>query len=71
MRGPGRIATDVSVRDRVRRLPRDTAWRREAKRILREDPSATLAALQALLQGGDVTQGHIDAHIRWMNENDQ
>lgn len=70
MRGPGRIASRKSVRDRIRRLPRDTWWRIEAKMILQDNPENTLAAMRVLLQGGDVKQSHVDAHVRWLNLKD-
>lgn len=67
MRGPSKLASDLSVRDRVRRLPRDSNHRADAKDLLRHNPDATLQALLLLLDGGDVTQAHLDAHLRWLD----
>ena len=55
MRGPGQYATDKSVRDRVRRLPADNAYRREAKRLVKEDHDL-LGAMEMLLTSGDIRQ---------------
>lgn len=66
-RGPGRIATAASVRDRVRRLPR-TPDSEEAKRVLAEDPSATAEAMDALYRAGLITEAHVEAHLRWIME---
>lgn len=64
-RAPWLIASDDAVRDRVRRLPKDLPLRREAKRLLREE-NDTRAAMLVLLELGDVTQEHVDAHERWL-----
>lgn len=64
-KGPWKIASDKSVRDRVRRLSADIPMYREAKRLVRED-NDTRGALLVLLDMGDVTQEHIDAHDRWL-----
>ena len=65
-KGPWKIASADAVRDRVRRLPKDMPLRIEAKRLVKED-NDTLGALKALLDTGDVTQEHIDAHERWLD----
>jgi hypothetical protein len=64
---PWRIATDQSVRDRVRRLPTDTHVHREAKRLVRED-NDTLGALKWLRQYNLVTDEHVWAHERWLTQ---
>lgn len=66
-KGPWKIASTKAVRDRVRRLPTDIALRREAKRLVKED-NDTLEALKTLLLAGDVTQEHVDAHERWIDQ---
>lgn len=65
-KGPWKIASADAVRDRVRRLPKDMPLRIEAKRLVKED-NDTLGALKVLLDTGDVTQEHIDAHERWLD----
>jgi hypothetical protein len=60
------MAPTKSVVDRIRRLKADTAFRREAKRLVKEEGN-TLAALEMLFEGGDVTQAHVDAHKRWLD----
>lgn len=64
MRGPANIASDLSVLDRARRLPPDNAYRREAKRLAKEGD--LLGALDFMLLADDITQDHIDAHLRWL-----
>ena len=68
-KGPWKIASDKAVRDRVRRLPRDIPIYREAKRLVKED-NDTRGALQLLLELGDITQAHVDAHDRWLEAQD-
>lgn len=68
-KGPWKIASAKSVRDRVRRLPADIPLYREAKRLVKED-NDTRGALLVLLELGDVTQEHIDAHDRWLEAQD-
>ena len=68
-KGPWKIASDKAVRDRVRRLPRDIPIYREAKRLVKED-NDTRGALQLLLEIGDITQAHVDAHDRWLEAQD-
>lgn len=60
-------ASDHSVRERIRRVPADNAFRREAKRLAEE--GNLIEALEYLVLGGDATQDHIDAHKRWIAEN--
>lgn len=66
-RKPWLIATAESVRDRVRRLSNDTYVHREAKRLVRED-NDTLGALQWLHQHNLVTDEHLAAHQRWLEQ---
>ena len=68
-KAPWKIASATSVRDRVRRLSKDNPFYREAKRLVRED-NDTRGALLVLLDMGDVTQEHIDAHDRWLEAQD-
>jgi hypothetical protein len=68
-KGPWKTASDKAVRDRVRRLPRDMPLRIEAKRLVKED-NDTLGALKLLLDTGDVTQQHIEAHELWLHAQD-
>ena len=68
-KGPWKIASDKAVRDRVRRLPKDIPIYREAKRLVKED-NDTRGALQLLLELGDITQAHVDAHDRWLEAQD-
>lgn len=65
-KAPWFIASAKQVRDRVRRLPPDMPLRREAKRLIKEDQD-TRGALAALLETGDVTKEHIEAHERWLD----
>ncbi len=65
-KAPWKMASDKSVRDRVRRLPKDTPLYREAKRLIKEEGD-TRAALKVLKETGDVTDAHIEAHERWLD----
>lgn len=65
-KGPWKIASAKQVRDRVRRLPSDMPFRREAKRLLKEE-NDTLQALEMLVLSGDVTEEHVEAHRRWLD----
>ena len=65
-KGPWKIASDVAVRDRVRRLPKDLPMYREAKRLVKED-NDTLGALKLLKEMGDITAEHVEAHERWID----
>lgn len=64
-KAPWKIANDKQVRDRVRRLPKDTPIYREVKRLVKED-NDTLGALKMLRDAGDVTDEHVEAHERWV-----
>lgn len=64
---PALIASDVSVRDRIKRVPADNAFRREAKRLA--DEGQLLEALEYLVLSGDAQQEHVDAHKRWIDAN--
>lgn len=66
-RGPGKTASRDSVLGRLRRLPNDTGFRREAKRLAREEGD-TLGAMQMLVLGGDATEAHVAAHRAWLNQ---
>ena len=66
-RGPGKMASRDSVLGRLRRLDNETGFRREAKRLAREE-SDTLGALEMLKLGGDVTEAHVAAHREWLNQ---
>lgn len=68
-KAPWTIASDVAVRDRVRRLSRDNCYYREAKRLVREE-NDTLGALTLLREHGYVEQAHVDAHKRWLAQED-
>lgn len=66
-RGPSYYASTRAVRDRVlKRIPGTTPLRREAKALVHE--GKTLQAMEILLEAGDVTQAHVDAHRRWLDE---
>ena len=64
-RGPGKMASRDSVLGRLRRLDNETGFRREAKRLAREDGD-TLGAMQMLVLGGDATEAHVTAHREWL-----
>ena len=64
-RGPGKTASRDSVLGRLRRLDNETGFRREAKRLAREENN-TLAAMEMLRLGGDVNQAHVNAHVKWL-----
>ena len=64
---PWRIATADSVHDRVRRLSTDNHVHREAKRLVKED-NDTLGALRWLHKYHLVTEQHVAAHERWLNQ---
>lgn len=62
MRGPNKYLPPNSVRDRARRAGvTHPAW----DMVLAGN---TQGAMQALLETNHVTQAHVDAHVRWLNE---
>lgn len=68
-RGPWKTASDDAVRRRMRRLSANDPTFAEAKRLVAED-NDTLGALQLLHRTGHLTEAHVDAHKRWLAEQD-
>lgn len=67
-RGPSRYLSSDSVKDRVRRMKASTPTRQRARQLARE--GQTLEAMYVLLSEGDVTVAHVEAHERWLAENE-
>lgn len=65
-RGPGKYASREAVLNRLRRLPNETAFQREAKRLAREE-GRTMDALEMLVLGGDADERHVAAHQAWLD----
>lgn len=68
MRGPAKLASEKSVRDRIRRLSADTWWGREAKRLA--DEGDLLKAMDTLREVGNITHAHVHAFERWLEQQD-
>lgn len=68
-RGIANYMSDKAVRDRVRRLPSDTALRREAKRKVKENN--LFGALDAMVESGDAHPQHVRAFTKWLNAQDE
>lgn len=68
-RGIANFLSDKGVRDRVRRLPSDSALRRLAKRKVKEND--LFGALDAMVANGDAHQQHIRAFTKWLDAQDE
>lgn len=65
-RGPNRYMSTHSLGMRLRRLRADSEPRVLAKLAFKE--GRTLDAIKLLHSNGDVTEAHVESHVRWLNE---
>ncbi len=68
-RGPSRVASAKAVKDRIRRMPRKENWQHEAKELAKK--GETLRALRVLHDNGAAQREHLDAHLRWILDNEE
>lgn len=65
MRGPAKVVTDVSIRERVRRVPPDMPHRVKAKQLVEQ--GEMLEALQLLIDNNDASYKHMLAYKKWLD----
>jgi len=65
MRGPAKVVTDASVRERVRRVPPDMPHRVAAKQKVEQGKFQE--ALQLLIDGHDASYKHMIAYKKWLD----
>lgn len=65
MRGPAKVVTDASIRERVRRTPPDMPHRVKAKAYVAV--GELMAALDELIAGHDASYKHKIAYQKWLD----